>query len=294
MYTDVPPGSDTDALHDSLFRGAIGYLKSFPEMPAIVALTKTFLEERLTPFEPVRIHEMEGDLAERCAALKREYANNREVKELWQNLFEAVGLNPQNAMRDQLTLRFQPPMPPLGERPWSRSTATVAFHRDTWGTNLYAQVNWWAPVYPITANNTFAFLPELFARPIKNNSSEFDIVAIMERNRGQGRPVGQGEMVPQLQEEIDLSNAQPVAIAPGELIVFSSQHAHVGVPNSTDLTRISLETRTLRLVDVERGRGALNVDGSARWVSYGLFRRIADGKPLPDILGVSPFVPFST
>ena len=102
-------------------------------------------------------------------------------------------------------------------------------------------------------------------------------------------------MVPQLQEEIDLSNAQPVAIAPGELIVFSSQHAHVGVPNSTDLTRISLETRTLRLVDVERGRGgALNVDGRARWVSYGLFRRIADGKPLPDILGVSPFVPFST
>ena len=94
MYTDVPPGSDTDALHHSLFRGAIGYLKSFPEMPAIVAFTKTFLEERLTPFEPVRIHEMEGDLAERCAALKREYANNREVKELWQNLFEAVGLNP--------------------------------------------------------------------------------------------------------------------------------------------------------------------------------------------------------
>jgi hypothetical protein len=28
-------------------------------------------------------------------------------------------------------------------------------------------------------------------------------------------------------------------------------------------------------------------------VSYGMFRRVADGKPLPDILGVSPFVPFS-
>ena len=126
-----------------------------------------------------------GDLAERCAALKREYANSRETKELWKSLFEAVGLNPQNAMRDALTLRFQPPMPPSGDRPWSRGTSTVEFHRDTWGTNLYAQVNWWAPVYPITANRTFAFLPELFARPIKNNSNESDIVAIMERNRGQ-------------------------------------------------------------------------------------------------------------
>ena len=81
--------------------------------------------------------------------------------------------------------------------------------------------------------------------------------------------------------------------AVGLAVTLICQHAHVGVPNSTDLTRISLETRTLRLEDVERGRGAVNVDGRARWVSYGLFRRIADGKPLPDILGVSPFLPFS-
>jgi hypothetical protein len=99
-------------------------------------------------------------------------------------------------------------------------------------------------------------------------------------------------MVPQLQEQIDLCAAQSVTISPGELIVFSSQHAHVGVVNCTGLTRISLETRTLRLADLETGRGAPNVDGRARWVSYGMFRRIADGKLLPDILGVNPFVPF--
>ncbi len=293
MYTDFAPGTDVDALHEALFEGAIVRFGGLAEMSAIVALTKSFLEERLAPFEPVRIHEMEGDLAQRCATLKRDYANSGEIKELWKNLFAAVGLDPQTAMRDRLTLRFQPPRPTLGERPWSRSTSTVGFHRDTWGTNLYAQVNWWAPVYPITAGRTFAFLPELFARPLKNNSSEFDIVAIMERNKGHGRPVGQGEMVPQLQEEIDLSEALPVIIAPGEVIVFSSQHAHVGVPNHTELTRISLETRTLRLADLESSRGARNVDGRARWVSYGMFRRIADGRPLPGILGSSPFVPFT-
>ena len=292
MYTEFAPGSDVDVLHDALFQGAIARLNNLKEMSAIVGFTQNFLEERLAPIEPVRIHEMEHDLGGRCAELKREYANSGRVKELWKNLFEAVGLDPQMAMRDRLTLRFQPPRPPSGERPWTRSTATVAFHRDTWGTNLYAQVNWWAPVYPITAGRTFAFLPELFGQPLKNNSSEFDIVALMERNRGRGLPVGEGEMVPQLQEQIDLSIAQSVTISPGELIVFSSQHAHVGIVNSTGLTRISLETRTLRLTDLETGRGAPNVDGRARWVSYGMFRRIADGKPLPEILGVSPFVPY--
>lgn len=34
------------------------------------------------------------------------------------------------------------------------------------------------------------------------------------------------------------------------------------------------------------------VDGS-RWVSYGMFRRIADGTLLPDIIGVRAFEPFS-
>jgi hypothetical protein len=292
MYTDFAPDTDVDALHEALFAGAIARFGRLPEMSAIVAFTRSFLEERLAPVEPARIHEMDGDLAERCATLKRDYANNGEVKKFWKNLFGAVGLDPQMAMRDRLTLRFQPPKPATADRPWSRSTSTVGFHRDTWGTNLYAQVNWWAPVYPITAGRTFAFLPELFAQPLRNDSSDFDIVAIMERNKGRGQPVGRGEMVPQLQEDIDLTEALPVTINPGEVIVFSSQHAHVGVPNSTELTRISLETRTLRLADVEAGHGAPNVDGRARWVSYGMFRRIADGKPLPEILGVSPFVLF--
>ena len=59
MYTDISPASNVDAFHDALFGGAIGHLKSFPEMPAIVAFTKAFLEERLAPLDPVRIHEME-------------------------------------------------------------------------------------------------------------------------------------------------------------------------------------------------------------------------------------------
>src|SRR4029077_20856218 len=137
MYTEFAPGSDVDVLHDALFQGAIARLNNLKEMSAIVGFTQNFLEERLTPIEPVRIHEMEHDLGGRCAELKREYANSGKVKELWKNLFEAVGLDPQMAMRDRLTLRFQPPRPPSGERPWTRSTATVAFHRDTWGTNLY-------------------------------------------------------------------------------------------------------------------------------------------------------------
>ena len=293
MYTEFGSGSDIDALHDALFQGAIARLNNLTKMSAIVVFTQNFLEERLAP-DRAGAHSRNGRRSRRtmCRAPARLCEQRRRSKSFGRTCSRRSASIRKWRCATGSPCAFSRQGRPSGERPWARSTATVAFHRDTWGTNLYAQVNWWAPVYPITAGRTFAFLPELFARPLKNNSSDFDIVALMERNRGRGLPVGQGEMVPQLQEQIDLSIAQPVTISPGELIVFSSQHAHVGVVNSTDLTRISLETRTLRLADLETGRGAPNVDGRARWVSYGMFRRIADGKPLPEILGISPFVPF--
>ena len=105
--------------------------------------------------------------------------------------------------------------------------------------------------------------------------------------------VAKGETVPRLLQEVDPADAMPVVIEPGQVIAFSSQHAHAGVPNHTDLTRISLDTRTLRLSDQLAGRGARNVDGRARWMAFGLFRRVSDGKPLADALGVEAMVPFT-
>jgi hypothetical protein len=289
MYTDFASGTDANALHASLFAGAIARFRGMPEMAAVVAFTRAFLDERLAPHDPVRVHGLAGDLGQRCSSLQRDYANAAEARRLWSALFAAAGLDPERTARDRLVLRFQPP---AADRPWSRSTATVGFHRDTWGTNIYAQVNWWAPVYPVATGRTFAFLPELFARPLANSSTGYDIRALYERNHGNGRPVGPGETVPRLTEEVDLAAARPVTITPGEIIAFSSQHAHVGVPNRTDLTRISLETRTIRLDDLEAGRGAPNVDGRGKWVAYGLFRRVSDGARLADVLGVQPFEPY--
>jgi hypothetical protein len=289
---EFSPGSDIDALHDALFSGAIVRLRATTEMSALVSFTRAFLEEWLSPCVPERIHEIEGDLAQTCASIQREYSDSTEVKQLWKSLFEAIGLDPSTTTRDRITLRFQPPAIVQDERKWTRGTSTAGFHRDTWGTNLYAQVNWWAPIYPITAKRTFAILPELFAQPLVNNSQDFDIVAVIERSRGHGRPLGPGEGTPRLVQEIDLSGAHPVTIEPGEFILFSSQHAHAGIPNQTDFTRVSVEVRSLRLTDLEAGRGAPNVDGKARWISYGMFRRIADGKALQEILGTAPFEPF--
>lgn len=292
MYSAPPPG--LDALHDALYAGAIVRFGNLPVMHDIVAYARSFLAEQLGSQDPVRIHEgLEREaLAQTLADVQRAFSNAPEAKRLWRALLEDLGFDPQDTARDRLILRFQPPIPPDGDPHRARATATVGFHRDSWGTNLYAQVNWWAPIYPITAGRTFAFLPELFAQPIPNDSAQFDLAELMAHNRTAPAEAPRKPMTPRPTEAIDPSRGQPVVINPGEIIAFSAQHAHVGVPNRTDLTRISLDTRSLRLSDHCAGRGARNVDGQARWIAYGMFRRLSDGAKLPTIFGVQDLEPF--
>ena len=227
-------------------------------MRALAAASRTFIERFLSPHHPTEIHRHfeEQALAAILSAAQREFANTVEIKHPWQTL----GLDPSATARDRLILRFQPPHPRGARREWARSTATVSFHRDSWGTNLYAQVNWWAPIYPITAGRTFAFYPKLFARPVANSSADFDIDDVVRRNREAPETVREGDLLPRLLEEVDPRDALPVTIDPGEVIAFSAQHAHVGIQNHTDYTRISLDTRTLQI------QGTSTAMANTRWL----------------------------
>lgn len=288
MYQEFGNANDSETLHAKLYEGAIARFRDLEPMPELVVFTQDFLETRLAPHPPVESHRHFEPkvLAEVYAELRREFARAEEARRLWRAVFEAAGLEPDLTARDRLILRFQPPHLPDRERPWARSTATLRFHRDTWGTNLYAQVNWWAPVYPLDAGRTLMLFSTLFAQPLVNSSAEFDISDVMRRNREVPEAVKDGDMTPRLLDALDWSQGIPVLIGPGEIIAFSAQHAHATVHNLTDLTRISMDTRTLRIPDHLAGGGARNVDGRARWTTPGMFKRLSDNKPLTEVLRI--------
>jgi hypothetical protein len=265
---------------------------ALPRMAALAALTRAFVEERLAPHAPVEIHRYlpPVELARRLGEVQREYSSSDEVKRAWCALFEDVGLDPADTARDRLMLRFQVHSDRDAALPSARSTATVGFHRDSWGTNLPAQVNWWAPVWPITAERTFAIYPGLWDAAVPNDSESFDLADVMERVRCAPETLAAGALAPRPTGPVDPGGGVPVVLAPGEVIAFSSAHAHAGIANHTGFTRISLETRTVSIEDVRAGRGAPNVDGRSRWVAPGLFRRLSDGAPMNVLLGVDRLV----
>ena len=287
------PPRDPGALYAGLYAGQIVRFTGMPQMAAITAFTRGFVQERLAPHPAPEIHRFHAPeaLAKKLGEVQAAYAQSPEAKLLWSALFAAIGFDMQDTARDRLMLRFQAHTDPESTPTWSRGTATVGFHRDTWGTNLAAQINWWAPVWPITAGRTFAIHPDLWDVPIANNSADFDLAEVMERLRTAPETLGPGQLAPRPTDPVAADRGLPVVLEPGEIIAFSSAHAHVGVPNHTGLTRISLETRTVSITDTRARRGAPNVDGLARWVAPGLFRRLADGVALHKILGCERLVP---
>jgi hypothetical protein len=294
MYQTFEAGVDPRGFHDALYAGAIARFDGLAAMQKIVAFTQSFLDDRFAPHPPPEIHRHmgRGDLSALLSSVRRDYSGSAVVKQAWQDLFEAIGLDATGTARDRLVLRFQPPSTRDDSATWDRNTSTVGFHRDTWGTNLYSQVNWWAPVFPLSAGRTMAFFPALWDVPLPNNSHHFDMAEAMKRVREAQPDLKAGDMLPQLLDSVDSQLALPVTIEPGTLIAFSAQHAHAGVTNHTDLTRISLDTRTLWIEDWRAGRGAPNVDGRASLMAPGMFRRISDGMPLSTLLGTDKLAPF--
>ncbi|POA77220.1 hypothetical protein [Pseudomonas sp. DP16D-R1] len=295
MYSSLQIPGSARQFHDRIYAGDIIRITELPAMAALVALTRAWLEDALHPWAPPEIHRYlsHDEQTLRFAQCQNAFARSKEVREHWRVVVESLGLAPDALACDRLHLRFQPHREPRQSTPRARTTATIAFHRDTWGSNLYAQTNWWAPIYPITTGRTFALYPHLWQQALRNCSADFDMRAILERSHRDGRnAVDADEAIPHLLEAIDPQQGLAVDIAPGSLIAFSGAHAHAGVGNSTGLTRISFETRSVLIDDVLAGLGAPNIDGHAPWRTPGLFRRISDTRRLNEILGCGFIEPY--
>lgn len=256
----------------SVYGGDLVVFKKVPPMEELCAFADGMIREVLGTGDPVRA-QFESDRDEyltRVEALQKRFRKDDAAKELFLAALGHVGVDLRRTFWDPLYLRVSP----HGEEHSGRRTAKLGFHRDTWSSNVYAQTNWWAPIYPITPDRTMAFYGEYWDKPLKNTSREWDLEEI--RAGKPGIPV-----VPGPAEAVGTVSELRLVIEPGDLLCFSGAHLHASVPNTTGLARFSVEVRTADAGDAAEGRGAPNMDGEAPRVASGWFRHVRDGTPLP-------------
>ena len=156
-------------------------------------------------------------------------------------------------------------------------------HRDTWFSAPQQQLNWWLPVYEIESENSMAFHPQYFDRPVRNSSSDYDYE---EWNRT-GRQAAAKQVKketrkqPRPEEPLELDPDVRVVTPPGGTLVFSAAQLHSTVPNTTGRTRFSIDFRTVNLDDLVEGIGAPNIDSECTGTTLGDYLRASDLEPLP-------------
>jgi hypothetical protein len=166
--TQVFSGPLADGLRrDLVYAGDLLVFKGVEPMAELCALTDELIRETLGALDPVRAQfELDREnYVTRVGELQKLYRQHRHAKRLFLAALGRVGVDLRRTCWDWLHLRVLP----HGEGEQDRRTGRLCIHRDTWASNIYAQTNWWAPIYRISANRTLAFYPSFLSKTRKKH-----------------------------------------------------------------------------------------------------------------------------
>ena len=259
-----------------LFAGEVVVFRDLAGIAALTARVRVLLDGAFEPNDPERA---EGRMApddyrRACIAARRAVQVDPVVAAAWASALAEIGYPDGSVFGDRMRLRIVPSRP--GAR--GRRSFPLPAHRDTWGANVAAQVNWWLPLYPLAPTRTMCVWPSLFDRPVANTSADWDFDVLTS---------GAVKDYPILAQAVEdpSGEGEPVGVDPGDLIAFSAAHLHGSRVDSSGVTRLSLDTRTFWDADIEAGRGAPDVDGAGGKIRWEWFNRLSDGESAASVFG---------
>lgn len=259
-------GLDDDRRGDLVFAGDLVVFSAVPGLDAFRERTDELVRAVFgTDPQTAQFAVADDEYRIRIEEARKQVRADPVAHQLLLTALENTGVSAAGTYWDWVHLRILP----HGQE---HATAGTGWHRDTWASNLGAQTNWWTPIYPLTADRTITFAPTRWAEPIPNSSPDWD----PQRARTQPDDPAAGEprapLIPEPLVPLSGIGELRVVVEPGDLLCFSGAHLHGTVPNTSGLARVSVELRTVHQTDLDRGRGAPNIDGHASRTRYRWFR----------------------
>ena len=272
MFTPIEKISNLQEFKKNIFNGKIFVFQKSKTSNELVTQIKKKVQV-IYEGELEKIHYLKNseDISKDIVSKLK---NHETFRKLFTNFLNEIGYNKGGTFWDRFVVRVAPAENNLPYREASR----INIHRDTWGTNLYQQINWWAPVSNVEEKNTMIFYPDYFDVPVKNTTSTWDLnIYLANRKKGDFSYPS----APQLKEDLPSNiNKIPVTIKPGEILCFSGAHLHSSSKEKSENTRISFEIRTICDNDLNSSAQAPNVDCDLQWKFPKIFKKINDNSPL--------------
>jgi hypothetical protein len=267
---------------EELYGGSIFVYSPSPSALKLCEFAQELIEEAFAPHDPQKVQEHMP--VERCveilAGLKPKFIHHAKSKELMRGMLAERGCDLETTYFDVPRLRTAFPSDYLS------SGIAYAFHphRDTWYSAPFSQVNWWMPVYEVTANNIMAFHPKYWDTAVRNSSDSYNYY---EWNRTSRQNAAQHvkadtRVQPRAQVPVEENPQLRVVANVGGAMLFSAAQLHSTVPNTSGITRYSIDFRTVDLDDVLSKRGAPNVDSACTGTTMGDYVRATDLAHIPE------------
>ena len=268
-----------------LFEGQLFVYSPRRSTLAFIDFAKSLIKEAFAPHDPetAQYELTVEDYAVILMKLKPGFIHHPESKRLIQNIFIEMGCDLEKTYFDVPKMRSSTSDNYL--------TTGIAYawhpHRDTWYSAPPCQINWWIPIFDIQSNNSMAFHPQYWNRPVKNSSKGYNYYVWNQQNRGEHvakflkedpRPL------PKATEPLDLEPQIRLIVPAGGIIFFSGAQMHSSVPNTSGKTRFSIDFRVVHLDDVKGKRGAPIVDEECTGTTMRDYLRGTDLAHVPDEL----------
>lgn len=281
VYQD--PTFDDDRRRRELYAGNLVVYSQRAAVRAVVDFARSLVVEAFGDLDPLTAqHQMPAErFAEILGVLKPKFIHHEESKRLLKALLLDLGCDPAQTYFDVPRLRSSTSDGYL--------TTGIAYawhpHRDTWYSAPPCQLNWWFPVYETSADNCMAFHPRYFSTAVENDSAGYNYYEWNRVHRGQhiaqltkqdARPLPRPTQP--LEREPELRVIVPV----GGIMLFSGGQMHSSVPNTSGVTRYSVDFRTIHVGDAASKLGAPNVDSHCTGTTMRDYLRMADLARVPD------------
>ena len=272
------PVSDEDRTEIN-FQGDLLIYQNIPAMHELIAYADGLLRDVLDGVEPAEVqhHFSPDEFLQRTTKAQSHFSNSQTPKDLFFKALEQCGVDLESTYYDHFPMRIVP-----FDKAYDGSQhGVIGHHRDSWGSNIHSQINWWAPLYELEEGRTIAVYPDYWQTPIENNTETWRFEEYLKKRgeAGMGRRASYPS-APSPQASIDELGVLKVMLDPGDILSFASAHLHASVPNTTKSTRFSVEMRSVNKQDLAHNRAAPNVDNAAKTPMYQWFKNMLSKEKL--------------
>jgi hypothetical protein len=252
-----------DVRRQQIYDGQLFVSSPRPSVLALTDFARSMIEKAFGGLDP-RTAQKEMSVesyADLLGKLKPAFIHHPESKRLLKGIMEDFGCDIEKTYFDVPRMRSSTSDNYL--------TSGIAFawhpHRDTWYSAPACQINWWLPIYDIESDNAMAFHPKYWSQPVQNSSSGYNYYIWNKEYRGEQVAKlinGDPRPLPRATEELQLDPQIRLICPVGGVIQFSAAQMHSSVPNTSGVTRFSIDFRTIHIDDAAARRGAPNIDSA--------------------------------